>query len=226
MSFNVYVGLRGSGKSSLAVKFARKALKKGKKVFSNFPIDGCYLYDVSDLGTFDISNCVLIFDEAGIDLNNRAYKTMPKECISFWKLTRHYGISDIYIFSQAQDYDITLRRLADHLFVIKRLFFDLSIIKPLHSYWDTDEDGQPIVKYKFGVLPSIFYRKPYYKYFDSYSCPRLAHKDFNFVKYIDEPADGIARRFHSLKSFHIFARSRARRASLCKDVVPESTVAE
>ena len=43
--FDVYFGAPGSGKSTMACRLARQALKKGIKVFSNVEIKGCLELD-------------------------------------------------------------------------------------------------------------------------------------------------------------------------------------
>lgn len=184
--FKMYIGLRGSGKSSLACKYARKWLKKGFNVYSNFPIKGCYLYDSTDIGKYDISNCCFILDEAGIDISNRDVfdktKAMSKEARRWWKLSRHYGVNEIVVFSQALDFDITLRRLADKTYILtKGLLPHFSRIYFLHDHWDIDSEGQPVIKYKIPVLFLPFYRRPYYSMFDSYSAPVLDIKYYEYI---------------------------------------------
>lgn len=179
--FNCYVGLRGCGKSSHAAKIVRMYVRKKRKVFSNVPIKGAYLIEYEDIGKFDISNGVLIFDEAGIDANSRAYKSFTKEAIKWWKLSRHYGVNDIYVYSQAFDFDITLRRLSDNMHIIKKGLFGFSNVYKLKQHWDNNTDGQPIIKYEIPILFSPFFRPLYYKYFDSFSCPKLPFKDYPLV---------------------------------------------
>lgn len=178
---SVFIGAMGAGKSSHAVKLARKALKKGKLVYSNFPIKGCYLYDVhDDLGKFDIRDCFLILDEAGIDMNNRAYKSLDKCVIKWLKLARHYNV-DMAVYSQAFDFDITIRRLSSKMYIVKNLFFGFSTLRPLVQFWDVDADGQPILKWRIRNIFSLFYRPRFYKYYDSFSSPQLPHKEFTLI---------------------------------------------
>lgn len=188
--FYIIIGLRGSGKTTHATYIANKESKLGYRVFSNVDIQGTYKYDIADLGKKDISNCVLIFDEAGIDMSNRQYAVDKKSYVnskefrSFWKLSRHYGIKDIYVYSQAWDFDVTLRRLCDKMFIIRNsLLPNFSILKPVKPSWDTDDDGQPVIKWTIGGFPIPFYRRPYYKYFDSYSRDKLPSYDYPYIPY-------------------------------------------
>lgn len=52
----------------------------------------------------------MIIDEAGIDFNNREYKSFNTDMIEFFKLHRHYKL-DIYVITQGIDIDLTIRRL-------------------------------------------------------------------------------------------------------------------
>ena len=111
MGIKIFFGVPGSGKTTLAAKFVHDNLKHGIKTFSNVPIKGALLFETSDLGVYDISDGCMVLDEAGIAFNNRKFKTLSQSTIEWLKLHRHYGIRDIYVFSQSyDDMDITLRR--------------------------------------------------------------------------------------------------------------------
>lgn len=189
--FCSFVGLRGAGKSNLASALAQYWIKKGKKVYSNFPIKGTYEYDISDLGTYLIENCVLILDEAGIDMSNRkilekSMKGIKENNRKFWKLTRHYGIDNIYLFSQAFDYDITLRRLCDAQYILSPSFFNnWTKITLLKQYWDVTEEGDsPCIKMEIVKFPHLrCYRKPWFKYYDSFTVDELPNKDFSLYNF-------------------------------------------
>lgn len=187
--FYIIIGLRGSGKTSHAAYIAHKYIKRGIKVFSNVPISGTYLYDVNDLGRIDISNGVLIYDEAGIDMSNRQFASKnnlvnSKEFRSFWKLSRHYKLSDIYVYSQAWDFDAGVRRLCDSMFIISRSILPhFSRLKPVKPSWDVDDEGQPVIKWSIGGLPRLFFRLPYYKLYDSYSHDPLPSREFPIIPY-------------------------------------------
>ena len=103
---NVYFGVPGSGKTTFAayltkwalhenalIRFCRryenaltkmilnsKYLKRRIDVYSNVPITGAYRLDAKvDIGNFMIENAKVIIDEAGIEYNNRNYKSFPQE---------------------------------------------------------------------------------------------------------------------------------------------------
>ena len=90
-----------------------KYLKRRISVYSNVPITGAYRLDAKvDIGHYMIEDAKIIIDEAGIEYNNRNYKSFPQEAIYFYKYHRHYRVS-VDVFSQSyEDMDVTLRRLA------------------------------------------------------------------------------------------------------------------
>lgn len=168
-----YIGLQGSGKTTHATAMAIKYLNQGIKVYSNVDIYGTIKYDVNDLGNKNIFNGVLIFDEAGIDINSRQFANKgslvnTKSFIEFWKKIRHDGIIDCYVYSQAWDYDATVRRLCSAIYIIKNWLFNYSLIYKCLPEWGFNAEGQPIIKWTIRKFPLFFNRLPYYKYFDSY----------------------------------------------------------
>lgn len=183
MAVKVYFGVPGAGKTTIAAKVAKRCHKKGIKCFANFPCAYTYLYDPEDLGKWSITDCVLIIDEAAIDFNNRSYKTLPHYTIKFLKLYRHYGISEIIIFSQSyEDFDVTLRRLATEYFLVtrpgrwfikvKQAVKKIDIDKETHQFYDA---------YFWRLIPPSFVFGPFYwKLFDSWDAPALPVKDFPY----------------------------------------------
>lgn len=124
-SFDMYIGVPGSGKTTFAAYLAKKRLKKAKKkkcsslVLSNVPLKGSYKVVKSDIGKYEIKDCLLIIDEAGIDYNNRNFKTFNDDETYFYKFHRHYNV-DIAMFSQDFDVDVKLRKLATRLYIVNR----------------------------------------------------------------------------------------------------------
>lgn len=174
----------GAGKTTVAVALARKALKQGKKVFCNFPVKDTYSYNVADLGVHLIEDALIIIDEAGIEFNNRFFRSMPKEAISFFKYSRQYRC-DIVVLSQChEDTDITIRRLANRFFWVKKSIFGFTRVVSLHRQLYIDDKTQQLT-YGFkplSIFDNIFckyyYRPKYYKHFNSWQPPALPEKDF------------------------------------------------
>lgn len=118
-----------------------------------------------------IKNSLLIIDEASIEYNNRLLK-MNKNEIEFFKLHRHYK-TDIIIISQSyEDIDITLRRMYGKMFLIKPAIFHISMIREIKKYITIDTETEQIIEgYKYTPFPKFFYRRKWYKFFDSYWTP-------------------------------------------------------
>ena len=89
-TLDIYFGIPGSGKTTLAAFFAKKAMKKKIPVYSNVPITGTYELDVHcDIGKNYIEDALVLIDEAGVEYNNRNFKNMPQHQIYF-QVFRHY----------------------------------------------------------------------------------------------------------------------------------------
>lgn len=206
---NVYFGIPGSGKTTYAaylakvashqtlaykieqkfsnnaiVKFLFRNARQPLDVYSNVPILGTYSIDPkSDLGFFMVSDGKVIIDEASIEYNNRNFKTLPVETIKFFKLHRHYHTS-IDVFSQSfDDMDITLRRLANSYFLVKKSLFPYFIkVKKIYRKIGIDENthqltdlfnfGLPFLDDQYVFMPTLW------KMFDSYDAPELPRKEF------------------------------------------------
>lgn len=118
---SIYFGVPGAGKTTFAAWLAKRDLKKGFNVWSNVPITGTYKLDpLADIGKHMICDGRVIIDEAGIEYNNRDFKTFSKEQLKFYKYHRHYELA-VDVFSQGyDDMDKKIRTLAQRLYVVKR----------------------------------------------------------------------------------------------------------
>lgn len=187
----LYFGSPGSGKTTAGVRLIHKCYKSKNDGYdhylANFENTLSVYQPVEGLGTWSPPfNSLYVIDEAGIDYNNRSYKSLKKETIAWLKLHRHYGV-DLAFFSQSwEDCDITIRRLADQLWYVRKVgpFTILrKVVKFVYVDKETHQivDGYEMVPWIYQFLPfpfhrscfQIFLRKPYYKYFDSYSREEL-----------------------------------------------------
>lgn len=193
MAIKIYFGVPGSGKTTLAAKIVLENLKRGVKTFTNVPIKGGLLFNPADLGVIDISDGQMILDEAGIVFNSRKFKSLPQSTIEWLKLSRHYGITDIHVFSQSyDDMDITLRRLADEIYVIKRSLIPFVFSKRrIKVKVGIDKDTHQIMDQYFfqflGINSYVGYH--FWHMFDSWSAPVLPVSSWYYSSYQEYTID-------------------------------------
>lgn len=184
---NVYFGVPGAGKTTMAAYLTKKDLKKGRNVWSNVPITGAFAMDPKkDIGKkmFTVNGVVggsLIIDEAGIEYNNRAYKQLDPLAIKFFKYHRHYETS-IDVFSQShEDMDITLRRLAQNYFVCKRsLIPNVIVCKAIGRRIGIDDNTHQIIDEYFWKPfgTKWIWSRPLWKMFNTVSREELPENDW------------------------------------------------
>lgn len=174
-----YFGSPGMGKTTFASMLAIKLVKKGKTVFTNFPVlyPGIFKLDTSLIGKVQIDSATLIIDESGLVWGNRDFKSFGRDTLSWFKLHRHYKC-DVILLSQAwNDMDKKIRDLSDHYYNIKKLLW-FSNAREYRKRVGIDELTHDIVDeyYKVGIFSGglkVCFRPRWYKYFDSYSAPQL-----------------------------------------------------
>lgn len=207
---SVYFGVPGSGKTTFAAYLTRwalhenpmitfcrkhenpltgillrsKYLKRRIDVYSNVPITGAYQLDAkTDIGFYMIENAKIIIDEAGIEYNNRNYKNFPQEAIYFYKYHRHYQTS-VDVFSQSyEDMDVTLRRLAQNFYVVRRSLVPFCVVaRRIRRKVGVDEQTKQIQDLYSMGMPLLdtkrIFSPPLWKMFNSYSRKDLPKKDW------------------------------------------------
>lgn len=189
----VFFGKPGCGKTTFAVKQAVKQ-RKNREVYLNFAhsVPNSYVFDTQHLGEFTpVPNSYVGIDEAGIEYNNRSYKAMPKLTIKWFKLYRHYGVKTLDVFSQSwEDMDVTIRRLADQLWLMYRLG-PFTLCRRIYKRITVDQETEQIIDgyrmssllwllvwplqlgFPFDQKFMLTFRPFYYKYFDTYDAPPL-----------------------------------------------------
>lgn len=201
----VFFGNPGCGKSTYIAKCCYRNYKRllktqgYKHYYSNLELTvpgSGYVTpeDLRLLGKWTFPRGTIFYlDEAGIEFNNRNYKAFPPYTIAWFKLHRHYGV-DVDVVSQSwEDMDITIRRLADQLWymrkigpwtLLRRVYKRVMIDEKTHQIIDgyRMESGlwvllQPLRLLGLGyVLPQLkgwklMFRPFYYRYFDSWKTP-------------------------------------------------------
>ena len=208
--FVAIMGASGSGKTTFAayltkwalhenafIRFCRKHenaltkavlkskyLKRRINVFSNVPITGAYQLDAkADIGHYMIEDAKVIIDEAGIEYNNRNFKSFPQEAIYFYKYHRHYKTS-VDVFSQSfEDMDVTLRRLAQNFYVVRRSLVPFCIVaRRIRRKVGVDQQTKQIADLYSMGLPVLdtkrIFSPPLWKLFNSYSRLVLPEKEW------------------------------------------------
>lgn len=209
----IYFGSPGAGKTTLACREIFKANKHYLYTFANF---GCKCataddVDLSLLGKYTFPpNSYLAIDEAGIEYNNRKFKSLSQDTIKWFKLHRHYKI-DVSVWSQSwEDMDVVLRRLATKLYYIRKIGpFTLQrrVYKRVTIDKQTEQiiDGYKMVSMLWLFLKPLYYasflvgigflaklllpfdeikliwRRRYYKYFDTHDAPPLPLFSNSFI---------------------------------------------
>lgn len=207
---NVYFGVPGSGKTTFAahltkwalhenalIRFCRRHensvtkkilesrfLKRRIDVYSNVPITGAFQLDAkTDIGRYMIEDAKIIIDEAGIEYNNRNYKSFPKEAIYFYKYHRHYKVS-VDVFSQSyEDMDVTLRRLAQNFCVVRKSLVPFCVVaRRIRRKVGVDEQTKQIMDLYSMGFPILdtkrIFSPPLWKLFNSYSRKQLPEKEW------------------------------------------------
>ena len=201
MSVSIYFGLPGSGKTTLAVKHIYKYVKKGYKVYTNIDVSIPRVIAITeaDFGVFDISDGIVIFDEATQAFDNRDWKKFSENMRYFFLMHRHYGIKRIELYTQKFDgVDVKIRNLTDHVYWVKKLPFRRNCSKaisvPYGLYIPDKNDVSHVGEIISGYYkPSLFQRilsekvnrRRYYKYFDSYVRKDLPTLPGDRVKHFD-----------------------------------------
>lgn len=185
----IFFGIPGSGKTTLCAYIAKSYLKKGLTVYSNVPIKGTYRIDISDIGKVNLSNCVLIIDEASIEYNNRNTKSMSIDTIRFAKLSRHYNCKIVLASQSWNDCDITWRRLAFEYYLVRPSLipFFTNAVSIRRRVTIDDQTHEPCDEFSFFPFPVRFFHDKLifapscWKLFDSWEAPKLP--DYFSVKW-------------------------------------------
>lgn len=137
---SIYIGDRGSGKSTLMALTADYFKSVGYNVYSNYPIVGCYALptisltdrktgtkktylDKDFLYSTDLSHSLVLIDEARTVWNARAYKDWNENDEEFFNFIRK---NDTFVVLATQRYDgidLNIRCAADYTFFIQRSKF-------------------------------------------------------------------------------------------------------
>lgn len=119
-----FVGLPGSGKTYWISRLGLEAIKKGRKVYSNFKLEGATYYkDLMDI--LDVSEGVILVDEINLVCPSRWWDRFPPKLAYWWSQTRKNQL-DVYWTAQHQDrVDKIVKEITNYIWEIHRLPFRL-----------------------------------------------------------------------------------------------------
>lgn len=186
---NFYIGKKGSGKSTLIAKLAIRALKKGRNVYCNYPLNipGTRTFDMEEFGKFKFpANSEVFIDEGGIHFDNRSFKDFSKEARNYFVFQRKYK-NIVHMFSQAWNVDLKIRQLCDNIYLVDKHMYVFSIarkvsrklvvVEPEGEQEGRIADGlelEPLWLQLIGFKVAYFTLIPkYIKYFNSFDAPDL-----------------------------------------------------
>lgn len=179
-------GLPGAGKSTFLAWCASRAQKgrslsvglglaggvhigrKGyQRIYSNFPLLGCYPLDWDSLGVVNYEDCLILIDEIMMLCDSRAWKTYPENIKYFFSMHRHYNVDVIWCSQSYKDCDIRIRNLCEQFLHIRRAGAFAEVI-PVQHCMDV-RNGVIDDWYELGGFLSrrFLRRAPFYRMFDT-----------------------------------------------------------
>ena len=123
---SLYFGLPGCGKTTHAARMAYKAIRAGETVYTNIDslnVSGVIHICNDDIGVYDISNGLLIIDEASLLADNRDFKRRDdayKHLIGWMLLHRHYKVRIAMYVQQWDAIDKRIRVITDRVYYVYR----------------------------------------------------------------------------------------------------------
>lgn len=190
---SLYFGLPGCGKTTLLSALALKASHSSRyvNIYCNVDISvpGVTFIPNECIGRYDLSDCLILIDEATLYADSRDFKSFDKSKITYFLEHRHFN-ADIILFTQQWDgVDRKIRVITDRVYhVTKGLLFGkwitrwyripYDIIIPDPKRYQGEKLGDIVQGYcKPSVFNRIFchriWRPKYYKYFDSWEKPYM-----------------------------------------------------
>lgn len=190
-----YFGLPGSGKTTEIARIAHKVSKmidKGKCKYSiivgNVALKGIphyYKIDFKTIGRIGYPGALILIDESSIEVDSRNWGTTNKAFIEYLLLHRHWQ-NDMYFFTQIWNrVDKTIRDITEECVLLHKgkIFRGWTRETVIHygimiPQVGQDRPGEIIMGYlqptKISqIFERRFWRRPYYKYFDTLDRPDL-----------------------------------------------------
>lgn len=202
LDVSLYFGLPGSGKTTILTALAYKYSKMGFTVYSNIPlkINNVVFIDNDVVGKFNLSNCVILIDEATLFADSRKYMTVSDSLIKYMLYHRHFKSKVIFFAQSWNSLDIRIRNITDKVYYVYRSPFSgrwfsktyrvpYGIMIPDKKESSDSRYGEIIQGYYkpnwlVRLLSPRYFRPRYYKYFDSYETYFLPDLPKKYKPYI------------------------------------------
>lgn len=207
--FNLYFGSPGCGKTTFLVRIAKIYAKKGRPVFTNFPvtIPGVCCFEKADIGKFAFPpGAVILFDEGSLNgFDNRDFKTNFKNnnSLEYFKLLRHYCNQIVFANQGFDELDKKIRTLTTGFWFVRRIgpfsianrvFKKTEVNQFTHEIIDGYQFPAGIKTLLFPRYMQLIFRPSFYKYFDSYDAPELPQIESRMHISVCESADAPSER--------------------------------
>lgn len=174
-------GKKGSGKSTLMVKYMVKYLKKGWSVYTDMVgvnIKGVRYFTTDRLAEFTPDEKSVVFlDEVGLSMDNRNFKSFPAGMRDFFALQRKYKVR-VYVNSQSYDVDKKVRDRVDSMILQTNIGNIIGISRPIKrkiTLTEATSQGESRIadQLEFGKLWDwrFTWLPRYFKYFTSFNAP-------------------------------------------------------
>lgn len=192
-----YFGVPGVGKTTILTSIGKNEFKKIRLGRSNY--DHIYTINFSinipsivqitweDLATYKFYNSLILIDEITLDADNRKFKDFSDAHRDFFVLHRHLGCDVIYATQDFEKVDAKIRGLTFDLWYMTKSVIpflnQFTCCKRIYRNIAINEHTSDLVYgYRFcNMLEALFaknfkivFRKPLYKYFNSFTEMSLA----------------------------------------------------
>lgn len=197
-------GKKGSGKSTLMIKWMIKDLKRGWNVYTDIPgikIPSVRFINTNDLATFSPPpGSAVYLDEVGLSFDNRNFKNFPTGLRDLFALQRHYKLK-IVCASQSFDVDKKIRDRTDRLYLQTNILNLIGITRPIHrsvTLTEASSEGESRIadQLKFGWIGSFRFTwlPAWSEYFNSFDAPD--RDEIPFTSFDDMPPKKALRRLN------------------------------
>jgi len=119
-----YVGRPGKGKTLLMTWDLRKAMKRGRIVYANYPVLGARYWENLEQ-TYGVRSGIIAMDEAGSIVNSRKWEKLPDDVVRQWQQSRKLGLDLFFTAQSFTGVDKILRGICNLVWVCQGGLFGI-----------------------------------------------------------------------------------------------------